>query len=63
MLNKDLKQLNNNLDKKIGWVGTGVMGQSMCAHLLNAGYKVSVYNRSKNKTDSCSPEATGMDSV
>ena len=34
---------------KIGWVGTGVMGKSMCAHLLDAGHEVSVYNRTKEK--------------
>ncbi len=39
-----------NLDKKIGWIGTGVMGKSMCAHILKAGYKVSVYNRTKEKS-------------
>jgi len=35
----------------IGWIGTGVMGASMCAHILNSGYKVLVYNRTKNKAD------------
>ena len=34
---------------KIGWIGTGVMGRAMCLHLRNAGYEVSVYNRSKDK--------------
>jgi 3-hydroxyisobutyrate dehydrogenase len=34
---------------KIGWVGTGVMGKSMCNHLIDAGYDVSVYNRTKEK--------------
>jgi len=36
---------------RIGWVGTGVMGGSMCQHLLKAGYSVSVYNRTKTKAD------------
>lgn len=35
--------------KNIGWIGTGVMGNSMCAHLLNAGYKTAVFNRTKDK--------------
>ena len=35
----------------IGWVGTGVMGASMAGHLLDAGYRVSVYNRTKSRTD------------
>ena len=33
----------------IGWIGTGVMGTSMCTHLMNAGNTVYVYNRSKGK--------------
>jgi 3-hydroxyisobutyrate dehydrogenase len=33
----------------IGWIGTGVMGLSMCNHLLNKGYAVTVYNRTKSK--------------
>lgn len=37
---------------RIGWIGTGVMGRSMCSHLLRAGYKVAIYNRSHEKTSS-----------
>ncbi|NVM46419.1 MAG: NAD(P)-dependent oxidoreductase [Candidatus Lokiarchaeota archaeon] len=37
------------MEQHIGWIGTGVMGKSMCAHILNAGYKISVYNRTKEK--------------
>lgn len=37
---------------RLGWIGTGVMGRSMCTHLLKAGYALSVYNRSSEKTDS-----------
>ncbi len=36
---------------KIGWIGTGVMGNSMCGHVLAAGHQVQVYNRTKGKTD------------
>lgn len=39
------------MKEEIGWIGTGVMGKSMCAHLLNAGYNVSVYNRTKSKAE------------
>lgn len=35
----------------IGWIGTGVMGQSMCGHLLNHGYRVSVYSRTRSKAE------------
>lgn len=34
---------------RIGWIGTGVMGRSMCGHLLAGGYGVTVYNRSPEK--------------
>jgi len=34
---------------RIGWIGTGVMGRSMCGHLLSAGYKVTLFNRTKAK--------------
>ncbi|MFN4257822.1 MAG: NAD(P)-dependent oxidoreductase [Gemmataceae bacterium] len=34
---------------RIGWIGTGVMGRSMCQHIMNKGYKATVYNRSKDK--------------
>lgn len=37
-------------DQKIGWIGTGVMGASMCSHILKAGYEVSVFTRSKEKS-------------
>ncbi|MBI9091287.1 MAG: NAD(P)-dependent oxidoreductase [Desulfobacterium sp.] len=33
----------------LGWIGTGVMGQSMCMHLMDAGHKMYVYNRTKEK--------------
>lgn len=33
----------------IGWIGTGVMGESMCGHLMKAGYPMNVYNRTKEK--------------
>ena len=34
---------------RIGWIGTGVMGSSMCGHLLAAGYKVTLHSRTKSK--------------
>ncbi|MCK4783512.1 MAG: NAD(P)-dependent oxidoreductase [Desulfobacteraceae bacterium] len=37
--------------KKVGWIGTGVMGQSMCGHILSQGYEVSVFNRSRAKAE------------
>ncbi|NQU64216.1 MAG: NAD(P)-binding domain-containing protein, partial [SAR324 cluster bacterium] len=37
--------------KSVGWIGTGVMGKSMCANLMKAGYQTFVYNRTRSKTD------------
>jgi 3-hydroxyisobutyrate dehydrogenase len=34
---------------RVGWIGTGVMGRWMCQHLMNKGYKATVYNRSREK--------------
>ncbi|MHB1562464.1 MAG: NAD(P)-dependent oxidoreductase, partial [Isosphaeraceae bacterium] len=34
---------------RIGWIGTGVMGSSMCGHLIAAGYSATVYNRTPDK--------------
>lgn len=35
--------------KKIGFIGTGVMGKSIVQHLLKAGYEVSVFTRTQSK--------------
>ena len=34
---------------RIGWIGTGVMGRSMCGHLIEAGYQATIFNRSPDK--------------
>ncbi|WEV70924.1 NAD(P)-dependent oxidoreductase [Lactobacillus sp. ESL0785] len=36
---------------KIGFIGTGVMGNAICLNLLKAGHELWVYNRTKAKTD------------
>ena len=36
---------------KIAWIGTGVMGNSMAGHLIDAGHELFVFNRTKSKTD------------
>lgn len=41
----------NPSDVKIGWIGTGIMGAPMAMHLVDAGYKVSVYSRTKSKSE------------
>ncbi len=34
---------------RVGWIGTGVMGNSMCGHVLKGGYQVVVFNRTREK--------------
>ena len=36
---------------RIGWIGTGVMGQSMCGHLVSDGYPTTVYSRTREKAE------------
>ncbi len=35
--------------QQIGWIGTGVMGASMCGHLISAGHRVTVFSRTKER--------------
>ena len=37
--------------KKIGWIGTGVMGAPMAGRLMDAGYTLTVYNRTQAKAE------------
>ena len=34
---------------RIGWIGSGVMGLSMCGHLIDAGYQTTVYSRTRER--------------
>ena len=36
----------------VGWIGTGVMGQAMCGHLIDAGHRTYVFNRTRAKAES-----------
>lgn len=36
-------------ETRIGWIGTGVMGASMCGHLMKAGFSSTVFTRSREK--------------
>jgi 3-hydroxyisobutyrate dehydrogenase len=33
----------------LGWIGTGIMGRSMCGHLVAKGYPVTVYSRTRER--------------
>jgi 3-hydroxyisobutyrate dehydrogenase-like beta-hydroxyacid dehydrogenase len=36
-------------DRTIGFIGTGIMGEPMAMHVVKAGYRVKVWNRSQDK--------------
>ena len=36
---------------RIGWIGTGVMGNPMCGHIMDGGYTVSITTRTKSKAE------------
>ena len=44
--------MNSLLSKpRVGFIGLGIMGQSMAGHLLAAGHAMTIYNRSPEKTE------------
>ncbi|MNK03106.1 2-hydroxy-3-oxopropionate reductase [compost metagenome] len=48
----------------MGFIGTGVMGKSMAGHILNAGYELLVFNRTKSRAaDLVEKGATWVDTV
>ena len=46
--------------KNIGWIGTGVMGKSMCMHLINAGNTAYINTRTKQKAAELGFEWVGV---
>jgi 3-hydroxyisobutyrate dehydrogenase len=38
-----------SLKTRVGWIGTGVMGLSMCGHIMERGYSTNLFNRTKEK--------------
>jgi 3-hydroxyisobutyrate dehydrogenase len=44
---------------RIGWIGTGVMGASMCGHLLARGFSATVYNRTRSKAERLLAQGAG----
>jgi 3-hydroxyisobutyrate dehydrogenase len=37
---------------RIGWIGLGVMGRSMCGHLIDKGFSATVFTRTRSTADS-----------
>jgi 3-hydroxyisobutyrate dehydrogenase len=36
---------------RVGWIGTGVMGASMCGHVLARGFAVTVHTRTRARAE------------
>ncbi len=36
---------------RVGWIGTGLMGASMCGHLLERGHALTVYTRTRGRAE------------
>ncbi|HEY4627943.1 MAG TPA: NAD(P)-binding domain-containing protein, partial [Flavobacterium sp.] len=47
---RDKNKHHKKMDKlKLGWIGLGNMGNPMVKNLLDAGFEVTVHNRTKDK--------------
>ncbi|MGH9934035.1 MAG: NAD(P)-dependent oxidoreductase, partial [Nitrososphaerales archaeon] len=40
------------MSTRVGLIGTGMMGKAIATRLLKSGYKITVYNRTKEKAES-----------
>ena len=38
-----------SLNTRIGWIGVGVMGRSMCGHIMAKGFHATIFSRTKEK--------------
>ncbi|HZZ28718.1 MAG TPA: NAD(P)-dependent oxidoreductase [Pirellulales bacterium] len=36
---------------RLGWIGAGVMGRSMCGHLIDRGFAMTIFSRTKSKAE------------
>lgn len=43
--------MDSQTKQKVGFIGTGVMGSSMASHILDNGYEVGIYTRTKQKAE------------
>src|ERR1700722_8551755 len=41
----------SSFPEELGWIGTGVMGSSMCGHLLAAGHRLTLTTRTRSKAE------------
>lgn len=50
-MNPQSANQNQAPSASLGWIGTGIMGRSMCGHLLDHGHRVTIHSRTKSKTE------------
>ena len=50
-MKNDIKKNQSSKIVKIGIIGTGILGNAVGLHLLRSGYELTVYNRTKEKTN------------
>ncbi len=43
--------MNKNMLPRLGWIGLGIMGHSMASRLMDAGYPLTVFNRTRTKAE------------
>ena len=54
--------MTNSAKPKVAFIGTGIMGAPIAGHILDAGYPVTVNNRTKSKADALAlAEQGGLD--
>jgi 3-hydroxyisobutyrate dehydrogenase len=46
-----IKREQGNMAKKIGFIGTGLMGRGMARNLIRKGQQVKIYNRTRAKAE------------
>ena len=44
------KETKMSIPPRIGFIGLGIMGRAMAMNLVKAGFRVSVYNRTRQRT-------------
>lgn len=59
MMQEDLLQKGRYMMQQIGVIGLAVMGKNLAFNIESRGYSVSVYNRSREKTDEMMKESEG----
>ena len=43
--------MSNTNSTKVAFIGTGIMGVAICGHILDAGFDLTVHNRTKSKAE------------